>query len=640
MSTPNNKTISLRVTNQEQSNNNNSKKPIERINIRNVIPDAPVSLNCTLPLNYVFSSTKAIQRLIDAKKDNNEFISPCPIFITNRGINPKTQKETVELSWIRDNEWKFVEVDRSDICKHTKIVDLSDYGFPVTSDSAKQITSYLQAYEAVNSQYIPVTTITSQMGWNKEGHCFLLGNDCIVPTSEIDPNKETFPYERQPYKPYKFRANDAGEQQIATSLHSAGTYEQWVKGINTIFEFPIVLFTFYTALTAPFLRIFECDNFSYEISSPTSTGKTFTLQLAASCWGKPHGNAGGFFRTWKTTSTAIERVLQSVNGIPVIFDDTKNSLCCDKYGKASTPLVVDTIYMVSTGAGKSRGTLSGTEENVSYSTIMMSSGESPSIDMTNDGGSRGRIISIWALPLRTQSKEMGNYISALNEILNKNYGHAAPRLIRFILDHQQHWEIWKESYNEICNVLSSRDNLNSVQIRIIKNIAAIATAIPLIHAAMPELNRDFDLGAVIKEVTDIALQESVIPDNGSRFIQYLSEYINENPENVLTKENCPRNQSVSANEIATYTDFDGKNWTFIGISTEVLKKILKDNQLDKSEVLRTLQTKKWLDSNGSSTGNQKQVMLPLGLPKNPKKNLYCIKREAFYSVNLCFESNS
>lgn len=638
MSTLTNETNQFTPVSQEQSDGQAQKKPIQRINIKDNIPDAPVSASCTLPLCYVFSPTKAIKRTIDAKENKYEFIAPCPVFITNRGVNPKTQKETVELAWIRDEEWKFIEVDRSCICKHTKIVDLADYGFPVTSDSAKDIASYLRLYEDVNLEHIPVTTITSQMGWNKEGRCFLLGKDCIVPSSEVCPCEDVCPYERQPYKSYKFRAIDTGEEQIAFSLHSAGTYKQWVEGINTIFDFPVVLFTFYTALTAPFLRIFGCENFSYEISSPTSTGKTFTLQIAGSCWGKPHENAGGFFRTWKTTSTAIERVLQSVNGIPVIFDDTKNALGIDKYKKGSTPLVVETIYMVSTGIGKSRGTLAGSEENVSYSTIMMSSGESPSIDMTNDGGSRGRIISLWTLPFKTQSKEISNYISYLSEILNGNYGHAAPRLIHFMLDNRQHWSLWKESYQEVSSMLFSKDNLNPVQRRISKNIAAIVTAIPLIHAAMPELNREFDLKSIIKEISDIALKESVIPDNGSRFIQYLSEYINENPGIIHTKENFSKKQGVSVSDISIYSDFDGKNWTFLGISTEVLKRILKENQLDKSEVLRTLQTKKWLDSNESTSGSQRQVIIPLGLPKNPKKNLYCFKSEAFKSINLSFEN--
>jgi uncharacterized protein (DUF927 family) len=626
--------------NHSQLESNSQKTTIERVNIKKAIFEAPVSVNCTLPLHYTFSPSKAIKRIIDAKQNKDEFIVPCPLFITSRGIDIKTQKETVELSWIRDNEWKFKEVDRSYICKHTKIVDLADYGLPVTSDSAKQITSYLQWYEAINFEHIPVTTNTSQMGWNKEMHCFLLGNDCIVPSSEIDPNEETCPYERQASKPYRFRAIDTGEQQLVESFGIKGTYDQWVEGINTIFEFPIVLFTFYTSLTAPFLKIFGCKNFSYEISSPTSTGKTFALEIAASCWGDPHESTGGFFRTWRNTSTATERILQSVNGIPIIFDDTKNAPGYDKYGKSSTPLVVETIYMVSTGIGKSRGTLTGTEANISYSTIMMSSGESPSIDMTNDGGSRGRIISLWSYPFKKQSKEIRNYISKLDDILRNNYGHAARKIVSFILNNKKDWQIWKEAYEEICRELSNKENLNGVQGRVSENIAAIATAIPLIHAAMPELRRDIDLKAIIDEISELAHKESILEDNGSRFIQILSDYIMGNTNKCLTKLESSKPGQIVLKDFEIYTDYDGSDWSFIGISSELFKYLIKDNQLNKSEVLRTLETKGYLDVNKSSKGSQKQVVITSNSAGSIKKNLYCIKKEAFKANDIDFTCQS
>ncbi len=640
MNSPTNNANPFSVENHPQLESNSQKTTIERVNIRKAIPEAPVSVNCTLPLHYTFSPGKAIKRTIDAKNNKDEFIVPCPLFITSRGIDIKTQKETVELSWIRDNEWKFKEVDRSYICKHTKIVDLADYGFPVTSDSAKQITSYLQWYEAINFEHIPVITNTSKMGWNKEMHCFLLGNDCIAPSSEIDPNEKTCPYERQPYKPYRFRATDTGEQQLVESFRIKGTYEQWIEGINTIFEFPIVLFTFYTSLTAPFLKIFECKNFSYEISSPTSTGKTFALEIAASCWGDPHESTGGFFRTWRNTSTATERILQSVNGIPIIFDDTKNAPGYDKYGKSSTPLVVETIYMVSTGIGKSRGTLSGTEENISYSTIMMSSGESPSIDMTNDGGSRGRIISLWSYPFKKQSKEIRNYISKLDDILRNNYGHAARKIASFILNNKKDWQIWKEAYEEICRELSNKENLNGVQGRVSENIAAIATAIPLIHAAMPELRRDIDLKAIIDEISELAHKESILEDNGSRFIQILSDYIMENNNRCLKKLESSKPGQIVLKDFEIYTDYDGSDWSFIGISSELFKYLIKDNHLNKSEVLRTLETKGLLDVNKSSKGSQKQVVITSNSAGSIKKNLYCIKKEAFKANDIDFTCQS
>lgn len=620
----------------KQLESDNEKKKIAPVNIRSVLPDAPVSIHCTLPITVVFSSGKSIIRRIDTKTDKAEFISPCPLFISKRGIDLVSQKETVELAWVRDDQWKFIEVDRSYICKHTKIVDLADYGFPITSDSAKEITSYLRLYEKINAQHIPVTINTSQMGWNKEEHCFLLGNDCIVPTSEIDLNEIFDHYEPQVSRPYRFRAVDAGERQLADSFHTKGTYEKCVEGINTIFEFPIILFTFYASLTAPFLKIFDCKNFMYEISAPTSTGKTAALEIAASNWGDPHESSGGFFRTWKITSTAIERILQSVNGIPVILDDTKNAPGYEKYRKSCTPLVVETIYMISTGIGKSRGTLSGTDANASYSTIVMSSGESPSIDMTSDGGSRGRIISLWGYPFKKQSPEIRSCISNLQTIFRNNYGHVARRLVSFIMNHKSDWSCWAEAYKEVCFELAGKENVNAVQGRVSESVAAIATAIPLIHAALPELRRDINLKSLIGTINELAHQEAVLEDNGSRFIQILSDYIADDTSKLLTKFKVERSQQVASRDIEIYSDHDGSDWNFIGISSELFKTLIKENQLNKSEVLRTLLAKKLIDVNNSSKGSQKQVVISGGAAGTFKKNLYCIKKSAFSPNEIDF----
>ncbi len=611
-----------------------SKDPSTRVNIKNVISDAPVHAECVLPKWLTISEDLAIVRKKESDEDKASIVVPCPLFITGKLVNPKTNEESVQLSWIRDGSWKFITVERIYICSTSQIVKLSNYGFPVTSDSTKEIISYLRLYELENSSLIPITEITSQLGWNKNKSCFIIGDECIVPNNATAPNGINTKSNLFSNKSIIFKPKDQGENQIVASMHTNGSYDEWVKVINQLYDFPVVIFTVYTALTTPFMEVFECENFSYEISSPTSTGKTNALQIAASCWGKPSESTGGFFRTWKTTQTAIERAAQTLNGIPLILDDTKNAPGHDKFNKATTPFVIETIYMFSTGSGKARGTIAGTAENIPFKSIMMSSGESPSIDLTNNGGSRGRIISLWGLPFRDQSESLNKFISKISNTFKNNYGHAGKRVASFILNNKNHWSIWKEAYQEVIDKLKSKPNLNSAQMRIIQDIAAIVTAIPLIHAALPELRRDFKLENLITEILDNSMKEISIADNGTRFIKFLSEYLMENEQDIWTKEKICTRVSIEPTPIRIYSDYDGAHWSFIGIKSDVLKQIMKENKMDQNEVLRTLRSKNLIRLTGNEHSYQNQIIINKSSGSQTKTNMYCIKREAFESLSI------
>ena len=171
--------------------------------------------------------------------------------------------------------------------------------------------------------------------------------------------------------------------------------------------------------------------------------------------------------------------------------------------------------------------------------------------------------------------------------------------------------------------------------RIIQNIAAVATAIPIIHAALPELNRDFSHRKLIDEIVSLAINEIKIADNGSRFISYLSEYLMENDHMIWTKEKYLKNLQSASNPVTIYSDYDGNQWKFIGIKSNIFEHIIKENQMNKNEVLRTLKSKNWLQLTSSGDKSyQKQVVMPRLGDSNAKSNMYCIKREAFESLRI------
>ena len=605
--------------------NNVSQLKKDRVNVAKSIKSAPVSINYVLPYGYYFSSNYGIVRKTD-DIEKDEYVISCPLLITGRWINRQLGTEIIQIHWLHDEDWKKVEVERGIICSAHHIVGLANYGFPVTSESARNVVSYLNQLEAINRKEIPVTEVTSQFGWNNETSCFLVGKDCIYPEP-----KDSIINNSVQNNNIVFSGKDLGEKQIAESFHSKGEFAEWVMEVNTLYDFPIVLFSVYTSLTAPLLEVLDIENFTFEISSPTSSGKTITLKIAASCWGNPRESSSGFFRTWKTTDTAIERTAQCLNGIPLILDDTKNAPRTEGKHKNSLPLVTSILYMITSGVGKARGTFKGMDTNVSFRTIMMSSGESPSIDMTNDRGTRARTISIWGRPFGANSAEMNKFVSNLEIKFKENYGHAGKIFAQFILDHKDDWAIWKKAYEEIKEKLVSRPGLNGPQMRVCRDIAVVATAIPLIHAAMPELRRDVNIQQIIENIVISCMGEIETPDNGSKALEVLKEYLIDNRNIIFTKEIAEKNVGINLKFKGIYSDYNGEKWTYIGFTRKLLLLILDNNDLNFKEVTRTLDLNGYLLKNSSSKGYQIQVQIINGDGNKLKENLYCITRKAFES---------
>ena len=80
------------------------------------------------------------------------------------------------------------------------------------------------------------------------------------------------------------------------------------------------------ALAPPMLEILGASNFVLDFAGATSSGKTTTLRVAASCWGKPDERSDeSAMHTWDVTRVFLERASTIISGMPLILDDTKRA---------------------------------------------------------------------------------------------------------------------------------------------------------------------------------------------------------------------------------------------------------------------------------------------------------------------------
>ena len=74
-----------------------------------------------------------------------------PVIITKIMTDINTGDEKMELAWKKGGSVKRLTALRSVVSSSTKIFELSRYGFPVTTETAKNLIKYLSDFEALNN---------------------------------------------------------------------------------------------------------------------------------------------------------------------------------------------------------------------------------------------------------------------------------------------------------------------------------------------------------------------------------------------------------------------------------------------------------------------------------------------------------
>jgi hypothetical protein len=206
-------------------------------------------------------------------------------------------------------------------------------------------------------------------------------------------------------------------------------------------------------------------------------------------------------QSWDATKVWIEKAAAMLNGLPLILDDTKLA-GTGKNKEFAAAEISQVLYQIAQGRGRGRGSLNGTRSTGSWRTILLSTGEQSAVDFTGDGGSRARVISFWGLPFEKADETTVSIVQEINLAVKENYGHAGPKVIEFILKNQSEWALWKSEYQRMRTKFTLMAGSDSVVIRISDNFAFLATVIPIIHAALPELKQDISPMQIIQPLWD------------------------------------------------------------------------------------------------------------------------------------------
>jgi len=149
------------------------------VKVMDVLPHAPVNDDLLVPAGWVVDLATGVTKFVWDRNAPGESqplpVAPSPIIIVGRLKQVGSGAEALRLAWYRDGRWQSQTVDRKSLASKKEIVELADYGVPVTSLNAGLLIEFLAAFEAQNLSSLPLATVTDHLGWVDGKQGFLWG---------------------------------------------------------------------------------------------------------------------------------------------------------------------------------------------------------------------------------------------------------------------------------------------------------------------------------------------------------------------------------------------------------------------------------------------------------------------------------
>lgn len=376
-------------------------------------------------------------------------VSSSPIRISEIYENIDTGQISVGISYRYLDRTRKTVITRAQMCNTRSLtMALSDEGAPITANNARLVVGYLSAYEHAFSAFIPRKKVTSKLGRGRSGKSFFLPGV----SKEIE-----------------FAPQGTGDAVLYRAFASrCGRLSEWLEVMNTLESRKLMIPQI--AVTATFVpplqRILQIPNFIIDIFGNSSSGKSTTLKLAASVFGRPH-EPESLILQWMNTRNGIEQVAGMCSELPIFLDDAQH--CPDSLKR-------DIIYMIANGKGKARGRSGGgIKETNSWHTVALSTSEEPLHASSPHEGARGRLLPVGGIkpPFPPNS---GGLVNDLEHAVSENHGYAGEIFIRHINDwDDKTWMKWQRRYIDLRNELR-RESSSDIVGRVSGYIASIGVA--------------------------------------------------------------------------------------------------------------------------------------------------------------------
>jgi hypothetical protein len=220
------------------------------------------------------------------------------------------------------------------------------------------------------------------------------------------------------------------------------------------------------SLVPPLQGKLQIPNFILDVYGNSSTGKSTSLKLAASVYGRPT-DPDSLVQQWTSTQVAVEQLAWLCSELPIFLDDAQH---------CAAELKRSLVYMIANGRGKGRGSGGrGIRETATWHTVALSSSEAPLHESSPHEGARGRILPVGGTtPPIPPGK--GSLVRSLERAVIQNHGHAGEAYLRHLNGWTEaDWSRWQMRYSGVRSELQ-RGSSSDLVGRVSGYIAAVQVA--------------------------------------------------------------------------------------------------------------------------------------------------------------------
>lgn len=554
------------------------------IRVIDVLPNAPVPMEALVPQGWTLSPSGS------ARVGSTDPGWSVPVLISELGRDQTRGTETVTLVSPTKGGWKELHVERREIADAAALVKLSSAGVRVNSNNARDMVQFLADFEAVNAAALPTVSLSSKLGWQPGMETFLWGSTAITVGDAAGT--------------VRFRGTDQGDHQLVAGFTAKGNLAGWLKLVQKAAPCPRVMLGIYASFVPPMIELLNTFNFVVDYAGPTTGGKTTTLRAVASVWGNPDERSPGtLLQTWNSTLTYRERASAVFDGLPLVLDDTKNVRFPEEVAK--------TIYGVTQGRGRGRGSQTGIAAQGFWRTVLFSSGEQPAVSFTkNDDGVRSRVLTSWGAPLGGNTTEAGNRAKEITQIATRHHGVAGPEFVRFVLQNRTHWKEWRKQYAGYVTQYEQRAGNDTVAGRMAAHFGAIVFTSKLVHEALGFPGEWADpVDPLWQELTG----ESGEADRPTAALKYVVSWAVANRDKFAQK--CGGGQVPPGGWFGRWdedaaTAFPGQkkfSWPWLGVMPHVLDEVLRKGGFEPESTVRAWKDRDWLKTNPEDKGEKRRT---------------------------------
>ena len=324
-------------------------------------------------------------------KEDHKF-SNIPVLPVERYINKETGKEKVKIIFFKENKWKELTVDKSQLSINNKLLLLSDDGLDVNSNNVRYYIDYFSDIMSQND--INKLESISHIGWR---------DDLFIPydTSGIFDGEDDF-------------------KNIYKSIGSKGNYDKWKATIKELRKNKKIRIIMDTTLASPLIEKLNIPTFILNVwSSASGSGKTLSCMTAMSIWGNPE--IGGLTLSSNCTQNYYTTVASFMRNFTCYFDELqiiKNSKIIN-----FNNLIMDLCN------GTEKGRLNKNSQAKEVKTWKNNFLFTNNDRMVNENAGEQIYNRVIDMEIRNKIIENGQDVA---KVIKENYGFAGKEYIKYI----------------------------------------------------------------------------------------------------------------------------------------------------------------------------------------------------------------